>query len=477
MNTRSQKRTPSLLRESRPSSLTMQLSIVASIAIVAALGFKLVGPSPTPAAILGLGIVLMGLIVVSCEASRDQLGPLALTFWAFMVVWAGFAPLYQLRVEVLPWQDTFELDLFPWAQALTLVAMISYLVGARMARSGKGSQRVLKQDSPSAGWAALVGLAAFPIALLSGVSIRSRFSTRDDLILAYADQGIAYSEGQGALLGILKTLPLCMSVVAVYVTSRYVRDRLVQGETVRLRDWVALLIGIASAAVFANPLTNSRFQALSAILAVLIGMISLRSTRQQLTMAVGMIFGLMSAYPLTAVFKGSFVRDHLVTGWDSFASVDFDGFQQTVNSLYFVQANGFTWGRHLVSALGFFVPRSIWSSKALPASYPVAEARGYEFLNLSLPIWAEAYVEFGVVGTILMMLLVGWLSAKGDFAYLNDRDSYLGQAVPLLAAFQIGIIRGPLGAQIVTPATTIMVFVLVMVLSRNDRRIWRRDVS
>ena len=77
------------------------------------------------------------------------------------------------------------------------------------------------------------------------------------------------------------------------------------------------------------------------------------------------------------------------SGAEAFATPDFDGFQQIVNAMVFSEDVGHSLGHYTSSALLFFVPRSLWEGKATPASIDVAEHRGYEFTNLSLPLPAE----------------------------------------------------------------------------------------
>lgn len=412
-----------------------------------------VEPAPSMAGYLGLAIVLTALLALVADIRTGCLGPLSLTFWAFIAVWAGIAPLYQIRVGRLPWADTPLTELYPWAQLLTLVAILAYRVGqVTLAPSVAAKSSPPVRPRLLAG-GVLLPLAAFPLAAISGVSLASRFESRDDLNMAYAAEGFAYGNSDGAILGILKILPICLAAVGLYVVLAEIMRRRRSGEKVGPPLVLALAIAAASAATFANPISNSRFQGFSAILMAIFVLASFRTMKSRTLLVAGLVVGLLIAYPLSAAFKNEAVANRVYFRLDIYATVDFDGFQQAVNALSYVQQAGHTFGHHLVSAAGFFIPRSIWEGKAVPASFPVAESRGYTFQNLSLPLWAEMYVEFGVLGMLIVLFVIGRLSRRADLEFRSGAPTRLAMITPVLAAVQIGVLRGPLGAQVVLAAT------------------------
>lgn len=424
----------------------------------------LVLPTPSPQGYLGLAIVGVALCSLAADTVSGRLGPLSLTFWSFMAVWAGFAPLYQFNAGRLPWNDVPATELYPWAQLLTLGAAIAYRVGQVTSRPREGRSELRAVVPRAYIGGVLLPLLAFPLAALSGVSLASRFQSRDDLIEAYAAQGLEYGTGGGAVLGVLKTLPICITAVGLYLVAHEIRRRRRDREQVGLPLMLAAVVAGAAAITFANPLSNSRFQGFSAFLMLAFVLISFSGLFKRTILSLGLVVGLLVAYPLSAVFKNQAIADRVYFRLDIFLSVDFDGFQQTVNALWYVQNQGHTLGHHLISALGFFVPRSIWEGKALPASYPVAESRGYTFQNLSLPLWAEMYVEFGVLGMMIVFFLIARYSRRADLAFNASTTSRLAVVTPVLAAVQIGVLRGPLGAQIVFAGTCVL---LALVLTRR----------
>jgi hypothetical protein len=44
----------------------------------------------------------------------------------------------------------------------------------------------------------------------------------------------------------------------------------------------------------------------------------------------------------------------------------------------------------------------------------LAERRGYSFSNLSAPLWAEGYINFGIIGVVVLFFVFGVLVQRLD---------------------------------------------------------------
>ncbi|MFE1645850.1 hypothetical protein [Microbacterium sp. P01] len=209
----------------------------------------------------------------------------------------------------------------------------------------------------------------------------------------------------------------------------------------------ASMIGFVGICVFANPLSQSRFIALTAFGSVLLLLLQPRSTRAGFSFVAIALFAGVLIYPLANSFRyaGTELRDITAS---TFASADFDGFQQVVTTMSYVEEHGITWGIQGLSAALFFVPRSVWPAKAEPAGGTIAEFAGYSFTNLSLPIHAEMYLQFGLIGVVAGMAALGYISSRLDTAWLHAPMSKLAVFAPYMAVVMFGILRGPLGGQV-----------------------------
>lgn len=134
------------------------------------------------------------------------------------------------------------------------------------------------------------------------------------------------------------------------------------------------------------------------------------------------------------------IRNYLLHG-------DFDTFQQMVNITLYLNEVGFQYGKSLLSVALFFIPRSLWE-KAEPLGPAAAEYMGYPYTNLSAPIHAELYADFGLISLIIGMLILGIMIRRLDYTY--HRLAMLGKIevniifVSTIAGFMLIILRGSL---------------------------------
>ena len=107
------------------------------------------------------------------------------------------------------------------------------------------------------------------------------------------------------------------------------------------------------------------------------------------------------------------------------SSGDFDGFQSTINAVQYINSEGYQLGRSLGSAVLFFVPRSIWPEKSIGLGGESAEFIGYPFLNVSSPLPAELYADFGFMSVFLVGFVIGYLWNKCDLYYTYAKSTGL----------------------------------------------------
>lgn len=112
----------------------------------------------------------------------------------------------------------------------------------------------------------------------------------------------------------------------------------------------------------------------------------------------------------------------------SFTTLNYDAFSNIGATIDYVEDHGHTYGHQIVSTAFFFIPRSIWESKATPTGQLVGdhliEKHGFKYNNLSNPLVSEGYIDFGIVGIVLMaivlalvcVLLLKWIKSD-DILY------------------------------------------------------------
>jgi oligosaccharide repeat unit polymerase len=433
--------------------------VAAGIALLVLLLVFAVVPNPSAAGWVGVAVVGICLAGLYRATTGSAFSPIAVTFWAFALVWVGFAPLLQIRDGRLPWPDELLSRLFLPAQLILLATLVAFWAGytglagrrtaAPPATSGpvEAAARFPVTVGAAVGvTAATVCLALVAIPLTGGIGVR--FSTRDAVVAALAEAGLSGGSDQ-AMAGLLNMLPSAASLAALVLCLYCLRHRLAAVGRSRTTLLAATAAAVLLNIVFNNPLSASRFISLSTMLAAVITIVRFDTLLRRTAFTLLTVGGLAFVYPLANVFRNSAQREHdlLRVGGDAYFSNDFDGFQQTVNTLFHVEQHGYTFGHHLLSAVLFWVPRSIWHGKALPAGFPVAADRGYEFQNLALPLWAEIFLEFSWVGVIVFFFLYGRLARRLDRSLTGGVHGMTAAAGLVFAACQIGLVRGPAGAQ------------------------------
>lgn len=451
-----------------PRSQPLPIVIVPGLVAVCALPWIWEVPSRQQAALVLAQLLVCSAGVVS--GFVHGLRPVRTVFFAFLFSWLGVGPLYQLSHRQLAWGDTALLDSterVTAALALTLLATFTALaamlcVDARSTAPLSRSAVRRVEIRPFVPWSYLLTLVALsPYVIVANGGIGVFFTSRDERVDVLSAAGVSVASSGGALVGLLSLLPAALSVAAahLFVLHSRVRSSQVGWRRIGLADLAGLVVAIGGMAIYANPLSQTRFISIAAFGSVALAALAPRSRRAGQRFAVLLAVAVLAVYPLSQVI-GSTAEQRAVDPLTVFASQDFDGFQQVINSLIFVEDLGHSDGLYTVSALLFAVPRSLWTGKATPASIDVAAHRDYWFTNLSLPLHAELYIDVGVLGMLLIVALLGWVFARVDHAWVHTPGTLGAFVAPYLALTQLGVLRGPLGslAPVWIPVLVLLIF-------------------
>jgi hypothetical protein len=444
------------------------------------------------AALVLAQIMLCAFGIVSSYARGWR--PMRMVFFIFMLSWLGIGPLYQLAHHRIAWGDSGLLDqtgLVTQALLLTLGMTVALSVAMWHADgTGRGPDAKPSRDIEPRPWAPwsflLLLLALTPYVVATNGGVMAFFSSRDDRVGGVASSGVSLAQSGGALVALAFIVPAALAVATTHLFLLRIRlgrkDRTKPGVLgISLLDGLGIVGAFAMLVLYANPLSNTRFISIAAFGSVALAMVRPRSPNAGKWIAVGLAIATLGVYPLSNALAAN-TASTLATGpvdhspLAVFAGKDFDGFQQIINSIIYVHDHGFSFGSYSLSALFYFVPRSLWTTKATPASIDVAENRNYWFANLSLPIHSEFYIEFGVVGMLLIAAVAGHVWARIDRAWLERPGSMAAWLAPFLSLAQLGMIRGPLGSLAPVWLTVTGLLVLGVRRVRSEQR-YGRDAA
>lgn len=126
---------------------------------------------------------------------------------------------------------------------------------------------------------------------------------------------------------------------------------------------------------------------------------------------------------------------------EGFNTGDYDAFSMLARATMYVREHGISWGRQLVTALLFFVPRTMWPGKGVGSGYTIAQAQGQAFLNVSCPLPAEGIVNYGFVGLVLFAIVFALIARLIDKSFWVDRRSW-SPLYPFVCMYTFFIMRG-----------------------------------
>lgn len=157
---------------------------------------------------------------------------------------------------------------------------------------------------------------------------------------------------------------------------------------------------------------------------------------------------------------------------------DFDCYTMIGYTIRYIQTHGVTYGKQLLTALLFFVPRALWNAKGIGSgAFVIGEDA--EFSNVSSPLIAEAIINFGMIGIILFAVIFGKLLHLVDlnacrfrnrnrYKYFSSKSlSYNLQLIyPSLYGFTYLVLRGDLLSSLSSLIGFITPVVLLTIVER-----------
>ncbi len=372
-------------------------------------------PEPVHDSWLGCAVIaaLAGLRFAVILGSRTR-RPAEMTTWLFVYLFLGLAPMTQLRLGAELSTTPGILHEYDWtAVGIVIAGMLSLMagsaLGARKSSSGATRDGVMATQL-SRGRLRLLSLVTLVLAILyvGRVGVGAMFSARQvrevAVVGAFGDPSVA------SLVGAVINMGLLSSVI-VQVAAR--RSRLMAGT--KPPSIFLLVISLLVLAVCVNPISSPRYLVGTVALAVLASFGLFATPRRFRVTAVATLVGFVIGFPILDTFRRSVSAEVTVRGpLQSFVSGDYDSFNQINNAASYVARAGIEIGQQALGVVLFWVPRSVWPGKPIDTGALIANFRGYEFTNLSAPLWAELFVNGGWVALVLGMLFLGFVLRRFD---------------------------------------------------------------
>ncbi|MCD5343522.1 oligosaccharide repeat unit polymerase [Arthrobacter sp. AK04] len=362
-------------------------------------------------------------------------------FWVYAYFFLGLAPLAQITEGIWPWPSTVSTQTGEMASVIIVAALLAYETG----------RMYCERRPPTVGWAQTPRvlspkrmLVVLPVAAL--VSIGQIIRIGPSTLLADRESfSNLLAAGAGAdaraTAGLTVAALISASFASAYLIVLAKRNKVIHG-------WALTSVFLVTLALFAsNPNSSARYVTTSVWVGILMALLWPLTRKAFLCLALAVTGGLLVIFPLLNVFRREGGR---ATTSDSLNGTliqgDYDSFQQIANTVDHVSEHGHTYGHQFLSALLFFVPRSLWPEKGLDTGALVGASRGYYFTNLSAPLPAEMYIDGGLFLVVLAFLVLGaftvWAERQAQKP-ITERG-FVGLMVPMVSVYQVIILRGSL---------------------------------
>jgi hypothetical protein len=394
---------------------------------------------------------------------------MALGFWLFTYVWLGLAPLAMLAADTYPLSYRAGDATAFAACALIELGLLAYSGGAALAARRRTGTPVVLETLLSR------RLTPVPVLLLCGLALVFAVA----LIPQQGGWAAFFTSRQAVRqTGAASETARAMSIWAIAVPAFWgllgllhlpLRTR--GDRWLRKVRWMLLPLLLALNVIVNNPISRPRFWAGTVLLTLLFSWRRFDNPRAFRLTAAALTAVVLLVFPYSDYFRYDeretvqvvSLSEQLTTG------MDYDAYQQMQTGVDYAQENGFAPS----SALGvplFMVPRSAWPDKPRATGAVFADYAGYDFSNLSAPLWIECFLWAGAPCVAAVFCLLGVASRRMDDIRERLRDSRSTLAVLLVPAFafyQLILLRGSLIA-IVGPLI-LLLSVPLLITTRSAR--------
>lgn len=234
--------------------------------------------------------------------------------------------------------------------------------------------------------------------------------------------------------------------------------------------FVLFLLGILMF-LCAFPTAMARFSFAALYLLILLTLS--RFIRKDNVLILVLVFGLLFVFPYLSRFRNYNDNMSLDFSWSTemFLGGDFDSYS---SFLRVINHDIITYGYQLLGSLFFWIPRSIWSSKPIGSGSLLHETLHLDFDNISCCYFAEGYINAGILGVFLFVMILAVLTGTLDKGYwtivTRYRNSYFDLIYYICFGLLFFLLRGDLLSSFAYMIGFVLSCVVVYILLRTQRR-------
>mgnify|MGYP006966726925 CR=1 FL=1 len=186
------------------------------------------------------------------------------------------------------------------------------------------------------------------------------------------------------------------------------------------------------------------------------------------------IFQLFKWYSFLELFTNSNLANRMFKVYNS---VDFDAYSMFARTINYVNNNGIQFGHQSLASIFFLIPRALWPLKPYPTGQFIAMNEGQFYTNLSCPLFAEGFIDYGLFGSLIYTVLICYIISKFDFSYWNKNEiKLIDFYYPFLFGILIFLLRGSLQPVIVY-SFTFLIFIIILKKICFRKKVYNENIN
>jgi len=384
--------------------------------------------------------MFFGIIALASSKIFDEIKlkaySMQLMTWVFILIFYGLAGMVQYILNAFAWGTQATESIIQSGLLFIYCYMAMYYIGTRSTAKSKKTNSFLdkilgkeiEQSSLFVKSMTIISVAliVYQIAVSGWSGLLSRSTTTD-----------AFAFGSSATSLLLSSFVKNLTLYG-FVISFCQRNKM-------KHIYIHLFVQLISVILINSPFSMARFNVAIVYIGLLLVLVP--TLRKKYYFFAIFVIGFIVIFPMLDLLR----RDTLMSiSFDNVLNVigglvasllsgHFDAFAMVMNTIQYVKEYGLSYGMQLAGVLLFFVPRAVWPSKPSGSGYEVFLKKGELFKNVSSPLVAEGYINFGILGVLAFGWIFGKASKYLDEKYWNQRSEGNDRFIQILYPFVLSM--------------------------------------
>lgn len=384
--------------------------------------------------------------------------------WSFWITFLCIAPIVQIKMNHLPLRADTSPTHNQLGIIIILISTVFLLIGSIFQSKDMNSILIINNGgSESENFIRALS----SLALLSFLIIVIRSSLSVFLLTRYEFEKATQSALINPQLSLI-VIYLC-KITSIICASYFLMN--ITRNAARRSGSLLRYLFISQAVYVNNPISSSRLNFMAMLLVIILSMGKVSANLiRYLILSIVPFYLFM--FPLLDRFRYRKVLSKKTGLYETLLNSDFDAYQQLLNTITFVEERGYQMGKQILGAIMLFVPNEFWTLKPIPSGPLVASTVNLRFTNVSSPIPAESFIDFGFVGVIIYAIVIGKLTFRAD-RYIKQKEKLKEfSSIPLILLLTLSgqltlLLRGALIGVAGPSILILLIYFLYVIMKRK----------